>query len=168
MGQLGGPNPAVDLPFSWYLVNGAAQCDITGVVAKILNTGSACFDSTVTASAYITAAGACDYAEMFETIDGQPINVGHFVTLDGEKIRKANAIDDYILGVTSSRPGVLADTQDPTCSKYLLDEWNREIYEDIVKEAIKDNEGNVILPERVETRKKSTPIGFRIFRVVHD
>ena len=35
--------------------------------------------------------------------------------------------DKYILGVTSSRPGILADTEDPTCSKYALDEWNREI-----------------------------------------
>ncbi|EJQ11700.1 hypothetical protein IE3_03161, partial [Bacillus cereus BAG3X2-1] len=159
MGQNGGPNPAVDLPFSWYLVNGAAQCDKTGVVAKISNDGSACFDNNVTASVYITSAGACDYAEMFETIDGQPIDVGYFVTLDGEKIRKAkaNANDDYILGVTSSRPGILADTQDPTCSKYLLDEWNREIYEEVVKEAIKDNEGNVIVPEYVETRKKINP-----------
>ncbi|MGE1125680.1 peptidase G2 autoproteolytic cleavage domain-containing protein [Bacillus wiedmannii] len=157
MGQNGGPNPAVDPPFSWYLVNGAAQCDITGVVAKILNDGSACFDSTVTASAYITSAGACDYAEMFETIDGQPIDVGYFVTLDGEKIRKANANDDYIVGVTSSRPGILADTQDPTCSKYLLDEWNREIYEEVVKEAIKDRKGNVIVPEHVEIRKKVNP-----------
>ncbi|PGD31637.1 peptidase G2 autoproteolytic cleavage domain-containing protein [Bacillus wiedmannii] len=157
MGQNGGPNPAVDLPFSWYLVNGAAQCDITGVVAKISNDGSACFDSNVTASAYITSAGACDYAEMFETIDGQPIDVGYFVTLDGEKIRKANANDDYILGVTSSRPGILADTQDPTCSKYLLDEWNREIYEEVVKEAIKDGKGNIIVPEHVETRKKVNP-----------
>ena len=96
MGQLGGPNPAVDLPYSWYLVNGAAQCDITGVVAKILNNGSARFDSTVTASACIISAGACDYAEMFETIDGQPIDVGYFVTFDGasDKVRKANTNDD--------------------------------------------------------------------------
>ncbi|MEA1010963.1 peptidase G2 autoproteolytic cleavage domain-containing protein [Bacillus cereus] len=159
MGQNGGPNPAVDLPFSWYLVNGAAQCDITGVVAKILSNGSACFDSTVTASSYITSAGACDYAEMFETIDGQPIDVGYFVTFDGasDKVTKANTNDDYIVGITSSRPGILADTQDPTCSKYLLDEWNREIYEEVVVEAIKDNEGNVIMPERIETKKKLNP-----------
>ncbi|MBO1583239.1 peptidase G2 autoproteolytic cleavage domain-containing protein, partial [Bacillus sp. XF8] len=157
MGQNGGPNLAVDLPFSWYLVNGGGVCDPAGVVAKILSNGSACFDSTVTASAYITAAGACDYAEMFETLDGQSIDIGHFVTLDAEKIRKANASDDYILGVTSSRPGILADTQDPTCSKYLLDEWNREIYEEVVKEAIKDSEGNIIIPERTETRKKLNP-----------
>ncbi|HDR3908622.1 MULTISPECIES: peptidase G2 autoproteolytic cleavage domain-containing protein [Bacillus] len=160
MGQNGGPNPAVDLPFSWYLVNGVTQCDITGVVAKILSDGSAGFDSAVTASAYITSAGACDYAEMFETIDGQPIDVGYFVTFGGasDKVRKANANDDYIVGITSSRPGILADTQDPTCSKYLLDEWNREIYEEVIVEAIKDNEGNVIMPERIETKKKLNPV----------
>ncbi|WP_321575725.1 peptidase G2 autoproteolytic cleavage domain-containing protein, partial [Bacillus mycoides] len=159
MGQNGGPNPAIDLSFSWYLVNGSAKCDTNGVVAKILNNGSACFDSTVTASVYITSAGACDYAEMFETTDSQPIDVGYFVTFtsDGEKIRKANGNDKYILGVTSSRPGILADTEDPACSKYVLDEWNREIYEDVIISAITDTKGNVLVPEHIEKRKKINP-----------
>ncbi|MFZ5969208.1 MAG: peptidase G2 autoproteolytic cleavage domain-containing protein [Bacillota bacterium] len=159
MGQLGGPNPAVDLPFSWYLVNGAAICDTTAVVTKILSNGSACFDSTVTASAYITAAGACDYAEMFEISGEELINVGYFVTFDGEsdQIRKANASDTYILGVTSSNPGVLADTENPECSKYLLDDWNRPIYEEVTIAAVTDSEGKVIMEERKEMRKKMNP-----------
>jgi autotransporter adhesin len=159
MGQNGGPNPATDLPFSWYLVNGASQCDPTGVVAKILSDGSACFDAEVTAAAFITAAGTCDFAEMFETSDGQAIDVGYFVTFDGEtdKIRKANASDDFIVGITSSNPGILADTEDLSCAKYLLDEWNRPIYEEVTIPAVKDKEGNIIIEERTETKKKINP-----------
>ncbi|MFE4132995.1 peptidase G2 autoproteolytic cleavage domain-containing protein [Peribacillus sp. YIM B13482] len=157
MGRLGGPNPAVDLTYSWYLVNGVAQCDPAGVVAKILNDGNACFDGTVTTASFITAAGACDYAEMFETANGQSIDVGYFVTLNGEKIRKAHSNDDYILGITSSNPGILADTEDPACSKYLLDEWNRPIFEDITLPAVTDHEGNTIVEECTEVRKKINP-----------
>lgn len=158
MGQLGGPANN-DPNFSWYLVNGKVPCDPTGVVAKILNDGSACFDGKVTTAGIITAAGACDYAEMFETIDGQPIDVGYFVTFstDGEKIRKANRGDKYILGITSSNPGLLADTEDPVCNKYLMDEWNRTIYEEITIPAVKDTEGNTIVEERTEMRKKINP-----------
>ena len=39
------------------------------------------------------------YAEMFETLDGQPIDCGYFVTLNGRKVRIANPRDRYILGV---------------------------------------------------------------------
>ncbi|MGG0288888.1 peptidase G2 autoproteolytic cleavage domain-containing protein, partial [Peribacillus butanolivorans] len=157
MGTNGGPNPAVDPPFSWYLVNGTFICDTAGVVAKILSNGNACFDGFVTTAGVITAAGACDYAEMFETSDGEPIDVGYFVTLDGEKIRKANASDDYILGITSSNPGILADTEEPACSKYLLDEWNRPIYEEVTIPALKDPEGNIMVDVRTEMRKKLNP-----------
>ncbi len=53
-----------------------------------------------------------DYAEFFEWLDGNPENVdrrGLFVTLDGDKIRIANADDDYILGAISSAPGVVGN-----------------------------------------------------------
>ncbi|MFS0919413.1 peptidase G2 autoproteolytic cleavage domain-containing protein [Brevibacillus sp. 179-C 1.1 NHS] len=159
MGTNGSPNPAVDLPFSWYLVNGVVPCDITGVVAKILSNGSACFDSSVTASAFNIAAGACDFAEMFETADGQPIDAGFFVTFDGdsETIRKATSNDDYILGVTSSNPAILADLEDPGCSKFVFDEWSRKQYHEVVIPSVTDGEGNIIIPERTEVRPKINP-----------
>ncbi|KAA9022238.1 peptidase G2 autoproteolytic cleavage domain-containing protein, partial [Niallia endozanthoxylica] len=154
MGQNGGPNPAVDLAFSWYLINGA----LGGVVAKILNDGSACFEGNV--SATVVAPVACDFAEMFETADGQSIDVGYFVTFDGEteKIRKANTKDDYIVGITSSNPAVLADIQDPECSKYMLDEWNRPIYEEVIIPAVTDQEGNILTEEYMQIRKKLNPL----------
>lgn len=155
MGLFGGPAPA-DPNYSWYLVNGISQCDPNGVVAKILVDGSACFDSTVTTAGLITAAGACDFAEMFESSNGETIDVGYFVTFDGEseKIRKANETDTFIIGITSSNPGVLADAENPACSKYLVDEWNRPIYEEVKLHEVKDPQGNVIAEKRTEIRKK--------------
>ncbi|PEO50864.1 peptidase G2 [Bacillus sp. AFS026049] len=153
MGQNGGPAVG-DLPFSWYLVNGA----LGGVVAKILNDGSACFEGDV--SANIVAPVACDFAEMFETSNGKPIDVGYFVTFDGEteKIRIANSFDDFIVGITSSNPAVLADIQDPECSKYLLDEWNRPVYEEVIIPDVTDNEGNILIEEHELSRKKLNPL----------
>lgn len=155
MGQGGGPDPMNpdDLDFSWYLVNGA----LGGVVAKILNDGSACFEGDV--SANIVAPVACDFAEMFESSNGQLIEVGYFVAFDGEteKIRKANSRDDYIVGITSSNPAVLADIQDPECSKYILDKWNRPIYEEVIIPPEKDNKGNILREERKINRKKINP-----------
>lgn len=82
-----------------------------------------------------TASGA-DYAEMFEWADGNPDNEdrrGLFVTLDGEKIRPANADDDYILGVVSATPSVVADAQ--------TDDWGKKWKTDIFGERLLDENG---------------------------
>lgn len=53
-----------------------------------------------------------DYAEYFEWFDGNPNNEdrrGHFVTLEGDKIRYATVNDDYILGIVSADPSVAGD-----------------------------------------------------------
>lgn len=102
---------------------------------------------------------ACDYAEMFQTSDGRKIDVGYFVTFDGEsdKIRTANAGDEYIVGVVSSNPGMIADTIDTCCSKFVYDEWNRPVYEEVAMDEIKDFEGNVVVPARVERRARINP-----------
>ncbi|SDJ26742.1 Peptidase_G2, IMC autoproteolytic cleavage domain [Alteribacillus bidgolensis] len=96
---------------------------------------------------------------MFETSNGEPIGVGYFVTFDegSEKIRVAHARDDYIIGITSSNPAILSDSQDPDCSKYVIDEWNRPVYEEVTIPAVKDHEGNVLTEERKKTRKKINP-----------
>ncbi|MGC5324219.1 peptidase G2 autoproteolytic cleavage domain-containing protein [Brevibacillus sp. SYSU BS000544] len=160
MGRDGQPNPAGgDLPFSWYLMNGPSQYSTAGVVAKIQSNGTACFDSTVTTAGVITSAGACDFAEMFESSNGELIDVGYFVTFasGSEKIRKATASDSYILGVTSSNPGYLADVEDPACGKFLLDEWNRKQYEDVFFPAVTDQDGRILAPERTERRPVINP-----------
>ena len=71
------------------------------------------YDGNVYGLSGFKSTGA-DYAEMFEWQDGNPDGAdrrGIFVTLDGEKIRIANADDNYILGVVSAAPSVCGDTQ---------------------------------------------------------
>lgn len=67
-----------------------------------------------------------DYAEMFEWLDGNPNNEdrrGMFVTLEGDKIKLASN-GDYILGVVSSNPSIVANTYtDEWAGKYLEDEF---------------------------------------------
>ncbi|MEQ6853273.1 peptidase G2 autoproteolytic cleavage domain-containing protein [Lysinibacillus capsici] len=93
-----GQNGANRFPFSWHLANGLT-------VGPTLN--SAIIEG-VTGNLYldgmILAGSQADYAEMFETADGNPIDVGYFVTFNGasDKIRKANASDNYIIGVISA------------------------------------------------------------------
>ena len=116
-----------------------------------------------------------DYAEYFEWLDGNVENedrVGYVVSLDGDKIRKATATDDYILGVISVNPSVIGDSwQDDWNSRYVTDEWGRIQYEwvDIpadnreVPTGEQDEEGNPlyetveVFPARKEYIPKQNP-----------
>jgi hypothetical protein len=40
---------------------------------------------------------------------------------------------------------------------YLFDEWNRPIFEEVTIPAVTDNEGNILIEERTEMRKKINP-----------
>lgn len=111
------------------------------------NAFSVMFDGTVKAKSTITASTTADYAEFFEWLDENPDGedrVGYFVTLDGDKIRIANADDDYILGVVSGEPFVLGNGDCDTWNgMFLHDEFRRTIYEPAPKiEEILDDEGN--------------------------
>ena len=105
--------------------------------------GNGTFAGTVSSST------GADYAEYFEWKDGNPNNedrVGYIVTLDGDKIVKANTGDD-ILGICSGTAMVLGDSAEWNWSKrYLTDDFGRIIYEDydIEHEEIKDDDGNII------------------------
>lgn len=89
-----------------------------------------------------------DYAEYFEWLDDNPDNedrVGYFVTLEGDKIRKASSKDEYILGIVSANPSVIGDShQDNWHEKYLTDEWGRVQYHWIDVPEEKDDDGNII------------------------
>ena len=91
-------------------------------------------DGTVYGVGAFRTSGA-DYSEFFEWADGNPNNEdrrGYFVTLDGEKIRKATTEDDYILGVVSATPSVTGDTQSETWQgQYLKDSFGARLTETV-------------------------------------
>lgn len=74
-----------------------------------------------------------DYAEYFEWGDGNTDGedrVGFFVTLDGDKIKRA-AENDYILGIVSGAPAVLGNSDEQWMGRYVLDEFGRRVMHDI-------------------------------------
>ena len=89
-------------------------------------------DGNVYCSGQYATSGA-DYAEMFEWEDGNPNSEdrrGLVVTLVEDKIRIASSKDDYILGVISSSPAILGDTND--------DQWHDMYLTDIFGSPIKE------------------------------
>ena len=111
------------------------------------NAFSVQFDGTVKAKSTITASTTADYAEFFEWLDKNPNEedrVGHFVTLDGDKIKIATSEDDYILGIVSGEPFVLGNGDCDTWNgMFLHDEFRRTMYEPAPKMIeILDSEGN--------------------------
>ena len=85
--------------------------------------------ATIAKNAYST--GGADYAEFFEWADGNQENEdrrGLFVTIDGDKIKKASA-DDYILGIVSAMPSVIGNYDEEWMGHYLLDDFGAFIEE---------------------------------------
>ncbi|MBP2111236.1 peptidase G2 autoproteolytic cleavage domain-containing protein [Paenibacillus silagei] len=126
-------------PGSWHLANGSSSApDLAAVLQG--STGNLYLQGTV------INPGA-DYAEMFETVDGLPIEPGYFVTLDGKRVRKATPEDKYILGVVSATPSVLGDASHLHWKgKYERDEWGRIKYDEREVEAVRDDKGKVLIP----------------------
>ncbi len=136
--------------YSWALANGTSPTK-RGSAARILKDGRGIADQ-----GWFTGAG--DYAEMFETIGGALIDAGYFVTLDGEKVRTADPDDDFILGVTSARPGILADAAELRWKgKYLTDAWGRVRYEKVTVPGRRDKEDRVVSPARDEEQPMHNP-----------
>lgn len=136
--------------YSWHLANGTSQTP--GLAARIDGT----LAQGIATKVWVT--GTADYAEMFETVDGNPIDVGYFVTANGEKIRKANSRDSYILGITSATPGVLGDAAKLEWKdKWVKDEWGRWVFREVTVAPITDKAGNVVVPEQTEMQKVVNP-----------
>lgn len=95
-------------------------------------------------SAY-NSSGA-DYAECFEWLDGNPNNedrTGQFVTLEGDKIRIANAAD-YVLGVVTAHSSVIGNNP--------ID-WYGRFKKDVYGRVLKDSEGiPLTVPDYDETQ----------------
>ncbi|WP_253186988.1 peptidase G2 autoproteolytic cleavage domain-containing protein [Paenibacillus sp. GP183] len=146
-----GQNATAAFPFSFHLGNGLAIGPTLNAVI-LDNAGNVRFDG-----ALIGPAGA-DYAEMFETLDGNSIEVGYLVTLEGGKIRKANADDDYILGVTSATPAMIAASADLRWHKlFITDDWGRIQYHNVVVPEKRDEKGNILSPEYTKTEPILNP-----------
>ncbi|HDX9614891.1 TPA: exosporium leader peptide, partial [Bacillus toyonensis] len=124
-------------PNSWFIANGTTSV-LRGLGAKWLaSNGQMYIDGTT----YNT--GGADVAEMFETIDGNSIDVGYFVTLEENKIRVATSSDDCILGIISATPSLLGDSAELNWhGRYVIDEWGRRIYHEVTIPAKKDKDGN--------------------------
>jgi trimeric autotransporter adhesin len=136
--------------YSWHLANGTSDAD-RSIAAIIRNDGTGIADN-----GWVT--GNADFAEMFETLYGKHIEPGYFVTLKGDKIRKATQLDKYILGVTSSNPAFLADAEELRWKdKYLTDEWGNIKYKKVIVPPVKDKKENVLIPERTEMQPELNP-----------
>jgi hypothetical protein len=117
-------------------------------------------DGSVLGTKSYTSSGA-DYAEYYEWADGNPNNEdrrGRFVTFeDGNKIRVANANDDYLLGVISADPSVIGNGYtDEWQGMYLTDIFGEKIVEtiNVPEKEIRNEVGDLIkiIPEHQETR----------------
>ena len=138
------------------MTTGGASGNTTGTAFVIGNgTGSSAlsnafsvqYSGIVKAKSTITASTTADYAEFFEWLDKNPNEedrIGHFVTLDGDKIKIATSEDDYILGIVSGEPFVLGNGDCDTWNgMYLHDEFRRTMYEPAPKMIeILNSEGN--------------------------
>lgn len=111
-------------------------------------------DSSCYGAAAFKSSGA-DYAEYEEWLDGNPDNEdrrGLFVTYEGDKIRLANAEDDYIAGIVSAAPSVVGDVQSEEWQgRFLKDVFGAMVTETVEIEEVVDEDGNVI-PAHTETR----------------
>ena len=148
MGRFG----AADAPYSWFLANGTSG-QAPGLAAKILGDGNAYIDGS-------WFGGGADYAELFESVTGQPIEPGYFVTFAGasDKIRIANASDEYILGVVSRTAGFVAGAGELRWkNKYKTDEWGGVVYEDAAVPEERDGNGNILVPKHTESRPVLNP-----------
>ncbi|WP_274435512.1 peptidase G2 autoproteolytic cleavage domain-containing protein [Alicyclobacillus sp. ALC3] len=146
MGQYGN----ADSTYSWHLGNGTPL--VAGLAARIDGT----LAQGIATHGWVT--GTADYAEMFETVDGNPIDVGYFVTIEGKKIRKANSQDVYVLGVTSATPGVLgAAAELEWKDKWQKDKWGRWLFHEVVVPPVMDKQGREIVPGHTDTQKIVNP-----------
>ena len=111
-------------------------------------------DSSCYGAAAFKSSGA-DYAEYEEWLDGNPDNEdrrGLFVTYEGDKIRLANAEDDYIAGIVSAAPSVVGDVQSEEWQgRFLKDVFGAMVTETVEIEEVVDEDSNVI-PAHTETR----------------
>ena len=149
-----------------FSTDSAGPTSYTDTTGDIFKVGKGTGSSALSNAMRVTTAGkvygngtfgttGADYAEYFEWFDGNPNNEdrrGHFVTLEGGKIRYATANDDYILGVVSAEPSVAGDIQSEDWhNMYLKDIYGSKLVE-VVEVEETTNEDGEIVPAHTERR----------------
>lgn len=136
-----------------YQSNVSGDSFVIGNGTKSITSGTVIHNNgfRVTQEGAVYGAGAynssgADYAECFEWYDGNPNDedrVGKFVTLDGNKIKIANAID-YVLGVVTAHSSVIGNNP--------ID-WYGRFQKDVFGRVLKDSEGiPITVPDYDETQ----------------
>ena len=147
-----GQNGSLDAPYSLALANGTSRQDMQ-LAFKVLSDGSVHADAEYTTP-------CADYAEFFEWADGNPDKedrVGYFVKLDGEKIVKCGDFDKP-LGIISATPAIIGDGSEMHWKhKYVTDDFGRIKYHDVLVPEQKDEEGNIVIEEHMETQPMISP-----------
>lgn len=147
-----GKHGSISEPCSISLANGTSMQN-TQLVFKVLGDGSVHADA-----AYTTP--CADYAEYFEWSDGNPDKedrVGYFVKLEGEKIVKCGDFDTP-LGIVSATPAIIGDSSKLHWKdKYLTDDFGRIKYHEVLIPEERDEEGNLIVDEHIETQPIINP-----------
>ncbi|RQW19698.1 peptidase G2 [Bacillus sp. C1-1] len=110
-------------------------------------------NGTIRASGQITGSSTfTDFAEYFESVDGEPIETGMLVTLKGDKVQLANK-DDIIIGVITETAGVvLGEASFHWKNRYLTNEFGGLILEpQRIRTYDVDEEGNTLPSYREES-----------------
>lgn len=119
------------------------------------------YNGTPYAKSALTTTG-CDYAEFFEWLDGNPDaedRRGYFVTLDEEKIKKAEP-GDYILGIVSGQPSIIGNGDESWMGRYVMDDFGAFVYEpfEYEEEVIDHKTGEVAcIVKKTGTKYKENP-----------
>ncbi len=102
------------------------------------------------------AASGADYAEYFEWTDqnlNQEDRRGYFVTLEGNKIRKASPQDSYILGVVSATPVMEGNAYtDQWQGMFQTDIFGQRLTQTIQVPETKNEKTGEVIPPHTETR----------------
>lgn len=108
-----------------------------------VSSGGQCYGSTA-----FSASGA-DFAELFEWVDGNPNNEdrrGLFVALEGEKIRVANAGDDYIGVISGAQAFIGNSASEEWHDKYMTDVFGAKLSHEIEIPAVTNEDGEIVTP----------------------
>lgn len=109
-------------------------------------------------SEYATIGG--DYSELFEWADQNSNGEdrrGRFVTLDGNKIKIADADDHYILGIVSATPAVTGNNPNQWHQMYLLDVFGQPLTEEVEIPAHTDPDTGEEVPATTVIREILNP-----------